>query len=243
MSLNLRRFFSGCLLFYFLFIINTSFGSFQGQWSHDSKKFEICKLRSCFDGGHNVTASCKVNETTIWRCCVSNGTGIIGLDLTNCSLKTLPSLQSVNMSLNWLYLQNNPALECNSSAFHGHFKGFANLTKLILPRRCNCTGGDSVWKQHIINGSVRQCYGQRNSCKVLNVTCPGNSACSSNGPGFSQCLCKPGWHGYKCLVKSGFPWLLIFAPVGGSTVVLIVVILLIQRRRRGQRPTRYSVLH
>ncbi|RMX37790.1 hypothetical protein pdam_00006609 [Pocillopora damicornis] len=100
----------------------------------------------------------------------------------------------------------------------------------ILPRRCNCTGGDSVWKQHIINGSVRQCYGQRNSCKVLNVTCPGNSACSSNGPGFSQCLCKPSWHGYKCLVKSGFPWLLIFAPVGGSTVVLIVVILLIQRR-------------
>ena len=78
MSLNLRRFFSGCLLFYFLSIVNTSFGSFQGQWSHDSKKFEICKLRSCFDGGHNVTASCKVNETTIWRCCVSNGTGIIG---------------------------------------------------------------------------------------------------------------------------------------------------------------------
>lgn len=145
-------------------------------------------------------------------------------------------------SLNQLYLQNNPDLECNTSVFHGQFKGFTDLAELILPGRCNCTGGDSLWKQHNINGSGRWCYGQRNSCKVLNVTCPANSACSSNGPGFSQCLCKPGWLGYKCLVKHGFPWAVIFAPVGGSTVVLLVVILLIQRRRRGQVSTHYSIL-
>lgn len=242
MALDLHRFYLGFLLFYILFMVNTSFGSFQGRSTQDLNKIEICRMDSCFDGG-NITSFCKVNQTTIGRCCVSNRTGtVVGLDLTNCTLKTMPSLQSVKISLNWLYLQDNPDLECNTTVFHSSFKGLANLTELVLPGKCNCTGGDNLWKQHNISGSERWCEGQKNSCKVLNVTCPANSACYSNGPGFSQCLCESGWFGYKCLVTHGFPWVVIMASVGGSTVFLIIVILLIQRKRKSQVSSHYTIV-
>ena len=41
----------------------------------------------------------------------------------------------------------------------------------VLPRSCNCTGGNDLWKSSFVNGSERWCEGQRaDACKVLNGT-------------------------------------------------------------------------
>ena len=41
----------------------------------------------------------------------------------------------------------------------------------VLPKRCNCTGGNDLWKSSYVNGSQRWCKGQRaDSCKILNGT-------------------------------------------------------------------------
>ncbi|KAL9981170.1 hypothetical protein ACROYT_G009840, partial [Oculina patagonica] len=228
------------LLFYILFIVNTSTGSIQWEATENPSKLELCRVKSCHV---NTTTLCgkrgRNNETTIGRCCVKDG-NVVGLDLSNCTLKSMPSLESVKSALRWLYLTGNPALDCNSTMFLNSFKGLTDLSEVVLPRRCNCTGGNNLWTNHSKIGSEQWCEGQRNSCKVLNVTCPDNSACSPNGPGFSQCFCEPGWLGYKCLVKHGFPWVIFFASVAGSTVFLIAVILILQRKRRRQTFSHYS---
>ncbi|XP_074625123.1 all-trans retinoic acid-induced differentiation factor-like [Acropora palmata] len=63
------------------------------------------------------------------------------------------------------------------------------------------------------------------------VTCPSNSHCLPNGPGLTECLCNTRWFGYKCLVKHGFPWALIFASIVGATAFLIAVVMFHQRKR------------
>ena len=41
----------------------------------------------------------------------------------------------------------------------------------VLPRSCNCTGGNDLWKSSFVNGSERWCEGQKaDACKVLNGT-------------------------------------------------------------------------
>ncbi|XP_020622361.1 all-trans retinoic acid-induced differentiation factor-like isoform X2 [Orbicella faveolata] len=201
MNLIFPRLYIEFLLFFILLIANSSTGSFQGESTRDPSAFEFCRTKSC--GANNTTTVCRNrgrNETTSGRCCVKNG-NVVGLDLSNCSLTTLPSLESLKVALRWLYLQDNPALECNNKTFVNSFKGLINLSEVVLPSRCNCTGGNSLWTNHSTTGSERWCEGQKNSCSFINVTCPANSACSPNGPGFTQCLCEPGWFGYKCLVK------------------------------------------
>lgn len=241
MNLNFHRLYIEFLLFCILLIVNWSSGSFQWESTRDPRKFELCRTKSC--GAHNTTVCGKRdrNETTTGRCCVKNG-NVVGLDLSKCSLTTLPSLESVKVALRWLYLQDNPSLECNNKTFAKSFKGLANLSEVVLPSRCNCTGGNRLWTNHSTNGSERWCEGQKNSCSVLNVTCPTNSACSSNGPGFSQCLCESGWFGYKCLVKGRFPYAIFFGSLAGSTVFVIVILVILQRKRRNQALTHYTGL-
>lgn len=237
MSLIFYRFYLGFLAFCILFIVNTSFGSLQRQSMQDLGDHgnTICRS-SCH--GRNTTTSCR-NETTDGRCCVSNSI-VVGLDLSNCSLKVMPSLKSVER-LRWLYLQGNPGLNCDDKTFLNSFKGLKNLSEIVLPEKCNCTGGNDLWKNSSVHDGERSCSQQRtDSCKILNVTCPDNAECFPNGPGFSECLCRPGWFGYKCLVKHGFPWTVVFASIGGSTLFLIVVLLLHQRKRRKENAVPYT---
>lgn len=231
MSLDFYRFYVGFLLVFTSFTIDSSFSSFLRALVKDPVGIELCK-RSCH--GRNTTTSCNkhmLNETTSGRCCINKGS-VVGLDLSNCTLKIMPTLKAVQ-TLRWLYLQDNPDLECTGKTFLSSFKGLKNLSEVVLPRSCNCTGGNDLWKSSFVNGSERWCEGQKaDACKVLNVTCPANADCFPNGPGSTECLCQAGWFGYKCLVKHGFPWMIIFLPIAGVTLFLIVFISLHQRKRR-----------
>lgn len=235
---NFCVFYTNFLLLFSLLSFKTSSGRFEWGFTQDPSQLSICK-RSC--QGDNTTSSCSkhsLNETMWGRCCVKDGV-VVGLDLSNCSLTIMPTLKHVQ-ALSWIYLSDNPDLECDCSTFLNSFKGLRNLSEVVLPKRCNCTGGNDLWKSSYVNGSQRWCKGQRaDSCKILNVTCPSNSHCVANGPGFSECLCNSGWFGNKCLVKHGFPWILIFASIVGTTVFLIVVLVLHQRKRKKENILQY----
>ncbi|XP_044177131.1 all-trans retinoic acid-induced differentiation factor-like isoform X1 [Acropora millepora] len=235
---NFFKIFAKFTLFCFLFVAKTSFGSLQWRMSGDPSQPTICS-RSC--NGENTTSLCgkhSVIETTRKRCCVEEGV-VVGLDLSNCSITAMPTLKSVKM-LRWIYLSDNPNLDCDDKTFLSSFKGLKNLSEVVLPRKCNCTGGNYLWRNSSVIGSQRWCEEQRtNSCRILNVTCPSNSHCLSNGPGLTECLCNTGWFGYKCLVKHGFPWALIFASIGGTTVFLIAVVMFHQRKRRKENAFKF----
>ncbi|NWX70260.1 ARAID factor, partial [Alca torda] len=108
------------------------------------------------------------------------------LDLSNCSLRSLP-----------------PGLaEATTAIVLGSFLGFTLLQQLAVPLPLECPGGSSAWEEVTTSGSSRLCQGQRNPCNSsgeLAWPCPENAACAPDGPGLIQCLCDSPFHGYKCL--------------------------------------------
>ncbi|XP_035424164.1 all-trans retinoic acid-induced differentiation factor [Cygnus atratus] len=166
------------------------------------------------------------------RCCVARGPPrrLLGLDLSNCSLRSLPAAFAEAAAVVVLDLTENPlAAPPNSS-----FLGFTNLQSLAVPLELECPGGNSAWEEVTEHGSSRLCHGQRNPCnssRELAWLCPENAACAPDGPGFSQCLCASPFHGYKCLREGAFPVLPFCSILGAVTAALSLLLWGTQRRK------------
>ncbi|XP_053920025.1 all-trans retinoic acid-induced differentiation factor isoform X2 [Cuculus canorus] len=143
------------------------------------------------------------------RCCRERGTHpehVLGLDLSNCSLHTLP-----------------PGLNEAAAAI-----------VLALPLDLDCPGGSSAWEVVTILKSSRLCQGQQNPCngsRELVWPCPENSVCAPDGPGMVQCLCQSPFHGYKCLREGAFPTFLFCGVLGAVTLCLALLLWGTQRRK------------
>ncbi|XP_023222677.1 all-trans retinoic acid-induced differentiation factor-like isoform X1 [Centruroides sculpturatus] len=126
------------------------------------------------------------------RCCNSTR-GIIGLDLSNCSLKTLNDVLTNFSGLEYLDLSDNPIQNCSKE----YFKGLVNLTLLYLPSKCECPGNVSAWND---TEEGNYCKGQNATCDVY---CSENGQCIHDGPGLAICQCLPGYYSYRCMREVG----------------------------------------
>lgn len=168
------------------------------------------------------------------RCCVKNGTTgeqetITGLDLSNCSLTQVGSLNEA-YTARIIDLSLNPITNITESTF----QGFIELNHLILPKTLLCPGGPTSWKHIHVTEDNRICEGQNSVCNQtsqMSMDCPENSQCAPYGPGLFECSCAENYHGYKCLREGKFPSLQVFGPLGASTVVISFLLWITQRRK------------
>ncbi|XP_030324749.1 all-trans retinoic acid-induced differentiation factor isoform X4 [Calypte anna] len=167
------------------------------------------------------------------RCCRERGARperLLGLDLSNCSLQSLPLDLAEATTAIVLDLTENPL----GPLPDGSFEGFTHLQSLAVPLALECPGGSSAWEQVTTRGSSRLCQDQRNPCNSsgdLAWPCPENAACTPDGPGLIQCLCKSPFHSYKCLREGNFPVLLFCGILGGATLSLSLLLWGTQRRK------------
>ncbi|NXX76892.1 ARAID factor, partial [Urocolius indicus] len=152
------------------------------------------------------------------------------LDLSNCSLHSLPPELAEATAVIILDLTENPLTSLPSSSF----LGFTHLQRLAVPLTLECPGGSSAWENVTMGENDRLCQGQRNSCnssQELAWPCPENAACVPDGPGLIQCLCNSPFHGYKCLREGAFPVLLFCSVLGVITLSLSLLLWGTQRRK------------
>ncbi|CAF0872734.1 unnamed protein product [Adineta steineri] len=167
------------------------------------------------------------------RCCLSsNSTQILAIDLTDMNLNKVPSFSEYNdlITVNMIDLRINPQLK---SSENEDFLRMQSLNYLFLPKQLPCPGNEHVWK--IINQTIDPigiaCIEQKDFCLNSTYTCPAlNSYCVTNGPNHYLCLCKDGYHGYKCLRHGEFPKLSFFGITVVITIVLSTFFYLTQRR-------------
>ncbi|XP_068792725.1 all-trans retinoic acid-induced differentiation factor isoform X1 [Struthio camelus] len=171
------------------------------------------------------------------RCCLAGGAQpgrIVGLDLSNCSLRSLPPGLPEAAGAIVLDLTENPLATLPNSSF----RGFTRLQSLAVPPWLQCPGGSGAWQQDTTHGSRRLCRGQRNPCNSsgeLAWLCPENALCAPDGPGLSQCLCASPWRGYKCLREGAFP-VLLFGGVLGTVAAALSLLLWSTQRRKAKTP-------
>ncbi|KAJ3607251.1 hypothetical protein NHX12_026763 [Muraenolepis orangiensis] len=169
------------------------------------------------------------------RCCLQqlNSTQtphvITGLDLSNCSLNQIADLQDASTAV-VIDLSSNPIVNISDAVF----QGCAALNDLLLPSSLSCPGGNASWETVSISEGILLCRGQRSMCNEtghLSLSCPENSLCAPDGPGFFRCDCVHGYHGYKCLREGEFPFIQVFSPLAGATVLLSLVLWATERRK------------
>ncbi|XP_004582932.2 all-trans retinoic acid-induced differentiation factor isoform X2 [Ochotona princeps] len=193
---------------------------------------EICS--QCPGSVHNfsaVAAYCEQIPGLMLhaRCCLNQEGTILGLDLQNCSLKDPgPNITQAHTAV-IIELQANPL----QADLTNTFRGFTQLQTLVLPQDVNCPGGISAWNTVSSYTDNQTCQGQKNLCNSTQApdTCPENGFCVPDGPGFSQCVCADGFHGYKCMRQGEFPLLMFFGILGSTTLALSVLLWGTQRRK------------
>ncbi|KAM6280847.1 all-trans retinoic acid-induced differentiation factor isoform 2-T2 [Porphyrio hochstetteri] len=167
------------------------------------------------------------------RCCRERGARperLLGLDLSDCSLRSLPPGLAEATAVIVLDLSENPLMPLPE----GSLLGFTHLQHLAVPLPLECPGGSSAWEEDTTNGTRRLCQGQRNPCNGSGDhawPCPENTACVPDGPGVVQCFCQDPFHGYKCLREGTFPVLVFCAILGAVTVSLSLLLWGTQRRK------------
>ncbi|NP_001089392.1 all-trans retinoic acid induced differentiation factor S homeolog precursor [Xenopus laevis] len=166
------------------------------------------------------------------RCClrlINDRHVIIGLDLWNCSLSHLDPSLTLSPAALVLDLSSNPLQDLPSE----FFRGLLGLQYIALPATLGCPGGNDSWENVTVTSTVRECRDQRSTCNGTAewVLCPENAVCSPDGPGYTQCLCETGFHGYKCLREGSFPILMFFGILGLVTACLSVLLWCTQRRK------------
>ncbi|NWR53844.1 ARAID factor, partial [Bucorvus abyssinicus] len=152
------------------------------------------------------------------------------LDLSSCSLHSLPPGLAEAAAAVVLDLTENPLMPLPNSSF----LGFTHLQLLAVPLVLECPGGSSAWQEVSTQGSSRLCRSQRNPCNgsgELAWLCPENAACAPDGPGLVQCLCNSPFHGYKCLREGTFPMPLFCGILGAVTTGLSLLLWGTQRRK------------
>ncbi|KAM4694160.1 all-trans retinoic acid-induced differentiation factor isoform 1-T1 [Discoglossus pictus] len=197
---------------------------------------QICT--SCPGGLRNSSEVAQLCQTTIGarvqgRCCVTQEDEtavIIGLDLWNCSLTHLDPDMNLTESARVLDISQNPLHDVPQELF----RGLTGLQYIALPPTLDCPGGNDLWESVNMTWSVRVCRNQRSACNTSAepiLLCPENSLCAPHGPGYTQCTCAPGFHGYKCLREGTFPLLMFFGILSSVTVTLSVLLWCTQRRK------------
>ncbi|KAM8725832.1 all-trans retinoic acid-induced differentiation factor isoform X2 [Acanthopagrus latus] len=204
--------------------------------SYQLTELQVCELCSgTVLNGTEVGQLCSSSAGRIdGRCCLKNENTsdperIIGLDLSNCSLTHVGDLQGASTAL-MVDLSLNPIVNVSDTAF----QGFIELNHLILPQDIVCPGGNTSWGKVEVRQGKRLCEGQKSMCNQtgqLSISCPENSLCAPDGPGFFECSCAGNHHGYKCLREGEFPALQVFGPLGASTVVISILLWVTQRRK------------
>ncbi|KAK2511991.1 hypothetical protein Q9233_016580 [Columba guinea] len=171
------------------------------------------------------------------RCCRERGARperLLGLDLSNCSLRSLPPALAEAAATVVLDLTDNPLTALPNASF----LGFTQLQCLAVPLSLQCPGGSGAWEEVTASGGGRLCRGQRNLCnssRELAWPCPENAACAPAGPGLAQCLCSSPFHGYKCLREGAFP-VLPFCGILGAVTLSLSVLLWGTQRRKAKTP-------
>ncbi|NWI21276.1 ARAID factor, partial [Crypturellus soui] len=82
------------------------------------------------------------------------------LDLSNCSLRSLPPELPQAAAAVVVDLTENPL----GALPNASFLGFTRLQSLALPLSVECPGGSGAWERDTTLGSSRLCQGQRNPC-------------------------------------------------------------------------------
>ncbi|XP_006162233.1 all-trans retinoic acid-induced differentiation factor [Tupaia chinensis] len=193
---------------------------------------EICT--QCPGSVHNlskVDLYCKHTPDLMLdaRCCLNQKGTILGLDLQNCSLKDLgPNFPQAHTAI-IIDLHANPLKDDLASAF----RGFTQLQTLVLPQDASCPGGINAWNTVTSYIDNQVCQGQKNLCNSTGESglCPENGLCAPDGPGFLQCVCAEGFHGYKCMREGSFSLLMFFGILGSTTVSISVLLWGTQRRK------------
>ncbi|KAM6434144.1 all-trans retinoic acid-induced differentiation factor [Rhynochetos jubatus] len=178
------------------------------------------------------------------RCCRERGARperLLGLDLSNCSLRSAPPGLAQAAAVVVLDLTENPL----TALPDGSFLGFTRLQHLAVPQPLECPGGAGAWEEVTARGSSRLCRGQRNPCNGSGEPgawgaappppCPENAACAPDGPGLTQCLCRGPFHGYKCLREGAFP-VLLFSGILGAVTLSLSLLLWSTERRTARTP-------
>ncbi|XP_076087435.1 all-trans retinoic acid-induced differentiation factor-like [Mytilus galloprovincialis] len=194
----------------------------------ESEKIELCQ-KNC---SYPMSLNCSIlNTEELGRCCVNKGkteSSVVGLDLSSCHITSIEDMFISFNNLKFLYLQNNSIQVPTIEAFHG----LTQLQTLKLPPKIDCPGGSELWNETKHTEDAVICTGELSSCTVYNVTCPNvNSYCVDVGPQVTECLCKPGYHGYKCLRQGTFPTMTFVIGLGVSTVVISGLLWVTQRRK------------
>ncbi|XP_006835263.1 PREDICTED: all-trans retinoic acid-induced differentiation factor [Chrysochloris asiatica] len=163
------------------------------------------------------------------RCCLNQKGTILGLDLQNCSLKDPgPHFPQAHTAI-IIDLQANPLKDDLVNTF----RGFTQLQTLVLPQDVNCPGGISAWNTVTTFIDKQTCQGQRNLCNHTGdpEMCPEHGSCAPDGPGFWQCLCADGFHGYKCMRQGSFSLIVFFGILGSTTLSISILLWGTQRRK------------
>jgi hypothetical protein len=199
--------------------------------------FEIDDKSICW--GKNVTSEpvikfCyQVGGDLLYRCCrADDNATFLAIDLMEANLTTVPDFANLeNLQLSVIDLRENPELKISSSG--DELLALKYLIELLVPKEVQCPGGSKVWA-NITETTAPEGYDCMNQIDIcINSTdlCVADeSVCSSNGPRHYECLCKSGYHGYKCLRYGAFPSAIFFGSTGGATIALSIFLFWTQRR-------------
>lgn len=190
------------------------------EMKEQSQVFQFCQS---FNSTHSmlISQSCCINNTI-------TGEEIIGLDWSSCELNTISGLLGNLTCLQELMLENNSKLILHTE----DFDGLTNLEYLSLPSNSECPGGNNSWDSTERTNHSVICHTELNLCVDHNITCPNNNShCVLTAPGKMECLCNPGFYGYKCLRQGHFPTAVYTIVLGACTVVLSVFLWCTQRRK------------
>lgn len=191
----------------------------------------LCEMKSC--ESPSILDCSHLNSSVSGRCCVKeketlSPSTVTGIDLIGCHLTNISRLFHSMGHLVFLYLHKNNISDIDVD----DFTGVNELRNLTLPPNLSCPGGQILWDKEINHSDMVECVEEQSTCKVFNVTCPNsNSYCSDVGPRVTECLCSPGYHGYKCLRKDHFPTATFVVGICVSTVVVSAFLWITQRRK------------
>ncbi|CAF1009091.1 unnamed protein product [Rotaria sordida] len=187
--------------------------------------------------GKNVTSQPVIDYCNsqdgylIFRCCRSyDNESFIAVDLMDSNLTATPDFAHFeNFNLSVVDLRSNPQLVPSPD----DFLTLKYLDYLILPEQFDCPGGYDVWE--VIDKTTdpvgNRCLHQKDFCSNSTDMCDENgSYCSANGPHHFLCLCKHGYHGYKCLRSGKFPTAAFFASTLVATFITSAILYWTQRR-------------
>ncbi|CAF2046547.1 unnamed protein product [Rotaria magnacalcarata] len=168
----------------------------------------------------------------IFRCCRSNdNVTFVAIDLMDHNYTQVPDFtQFTNLNLSVVDLRSNPELKPSKD---NDFLTLTYLDQLFLPEHFSCPGEEKVWEtvNHTADPIGNSCLGQKNFCINSTDKCSEKeSTCNTNGPNHFLCLCKDGYHGYKCLRNGKFPTIAFFVSTITVTVLLSSFLYWTQRR-------------